>query len=95
MQLRREHCILKLSSFLDKHYISSKKLSPNSVFLFLVPTQDPHDTVLIKAEPSKKRFIVYDPKLGRKAKTFTKEVETLRPFLVDYFDNFKPNKFSV
>ena len=65
MSIERGQSILKLGSFLDKHYVSSKRISPNSVFLFLVPTDTPFETVLVRAEPSRKKFIVYDPLQGR------------------------------
>lgn len=55
-----------------------------------MPTKDQTDTVLVKAEPSKKRFVVYDPRKGRKCGAFAEQVDLLRPFLADYFDNFKP-----
>lgn len=83
---------MKLGSFLDQRYKSVKKLSINSVFLFLVPTVDPADTVLVKAEPSKMRFVVYDPLKGRKSCAFADKVDLLRPFIADYLDNFKPSK---
>ena len=90
---KREHCVLKLSSFLDKRYESPKKTSKNSVFLFTVPTGEPHDAVLVKADLCKRRFLVYDPVKGRKSNFLAAKIDILRPFLADYLDNFKPSKF--
>ena len=86
--MTRQNSILKLSSFLDKHYISPKKMSRNSIFLFLVPTETPFETILVSAGPTMGRFIVYDPQRGRNSSAFKDKINVLRPFIADYFDNF-------
>ena len=62
---------------------------PNSIFLFLVPTDKPFETILVSAEPAKQRFIIYDPQKGRRSEKFHNQVDILRPFVADYIDNFK------
>lgn len=71
-------------------------MSKSSVFLFTVSSsKDPFDTVLVKAEPSMRRFIVYDPRKGRKSNEFAAQIDLLRPFVADYIENFSAGKFSV
>ena len=53
-----------------------------------MPVNTPFETVLVRAEPSRKKFIVYDPQQGRQLTTFKSKVQLLRPFLADYIDNF-------
>lgn len=87
----RDNLILKLNSFFDKHYISTKAMTKkNSVFLFLVPSQTAaSETVLVLGQPAEQRFVVYDPLEGRDPNTFKKQVDVLRPFLAAYIDEFE------
>ena len=91
LQPRREDCILRLSTFLDKHYVSPKRMTKTSFFLFLVPAEEkersPHDMVLIGADPANQRFLVYDPVRDRDSR-WLQQVDVLRPFLADYIDTF-------
>ena len=93
--VKQENYILQLSSFLNKHYLSPKKVSKNSVFIFLVPLNLSNEFILVRAEPSRRRFVVYDPRAGRKAKvSFWKQINTIRPFLADYLENFTQRSYD-
>jgi len=50
---------------------------------------DTTDYVLMIADITKHRFVVYDNQHQREVSSFEPQVDHLKTFLADYFDNFK------
>ena len=80
---------LKLTYYLDKHYMSPKSTIDNSIFLFLVPCKDGSlDFAIIVVDIFNGRFVVYDPEKDSKEKDYRKDVYMLKTFLAHYFEYF-------
>ena len=80
---------LKLSFYLDKHYMSQKRISNNSLFVFLVPSkQNSIDLVIVVVDLYNEKFVVYDPEVNCDQRNYTKVVQMLKKFLMDYRDYF-------
>ena len=66
-------------------------MTSKSFFLFIVPADEsmnsPNDMVIVGADPTNQRFLVYDPCSGREAAWFS-QVEVIRPFVADYIDTY-------
>ena len=67
----------------------------NSTFIFVVPASEsnPHDMVLVKAEPVRARFIVYDANKERKSTQFGEQICLLQTFVEAYIEEYG-NKHS-
>ena len=66
---------LKLTYYLDKHYMSCKSIIEDSVFLFLVPTKDSRvDFAIVVVDLSNERFVVYDPERNAEQKNYSRDI---------------------
>ena len=80
---------LKLTFYLDKHYMSQKRISNNSLFVFLVPSKhNSIDFVIVVVDLYNEKFVVYDPELNCHQKNYVSDVQMLKTFLMDYREYF-------
>ena len=67
LTLNGTYDFLKLTYYLDKHFMSRKSIVDNSVIIFLVPCKDKSlDFAIIVLDLSQEMFVVYDPVQGQR-----------------------------